>query len=110
DVMLVALRLPQGERIAFDAGQFLNVILDDGARRSYSFTERAGETGLIELHVRRMPGGRFTGMVFESMKVGDTLQIEGPIGSFVLREPSDKPLIFVAGATGFAPVKSLLEE
>ena len=110
DVMLVALRLPEGERIAFEAGQYVNVILDDGARRSYSFTVPSGSTDLVELHVRKVPGGRFTTTVFESMRPGDTVRFEGPVGSFTLHEPSDKPLIFVAGATGFAPVKSLLEQ
>jgi len=110
DVMLVALRLPEGRRIDFEAGQYLNVVLEDGARRSYSFTTPSASTDLVELHVRLMPGGRFTTRVFESMKVGDPLTFEGPVGSFVLHEPSDKPLIFVAGATGFAPVKSLLEQ
>ncbi len=110
DVMLVALRLREHERIRYEAGQYMNIVLEDGARRSYSFTAPSGATDLVELHVRLMPGGRFTTRVFESMKVGDELAIEGPIGSFVLHEPSDKPLIFVAGATGFAPVKSLLEQ
>ncbi len=110
DVMLLALRLPQGQTIAYEAGQYLNILLEDGARRSYSFTAPSGSTDLVELHVRLMPGGRFTTRVFESMRVGDTIAFEGPIGSFVLHEPSDKPLIFVAGATGFAPVKSLLEQ
>jgi len=110
DVMLLALRLPEGRQIGFEAGQYLNVILEDGARRSYSFTTPSGSTDLVELHVRLMPGGRFTSRVFADMKVGDTINFEGPVGSFVLQEPSDKPLIFVAGATGFAPVKSLLEQ
>jgi CDP-4-dehydro-6-deoxyglucose reductase len=110
DVMAVALRLQDDRRIAFEAGQYLNVILEDGARRSYSFTTPSGTTDAIELHIRRMPGGRFTSQVFESMQAGDDIEFEGPIGSFVLHEPSDKPLIFVAGATGFAPVKSLLEQ
>jgi CDP-4-dehydro-6-deoxyglucose reductase len=110
DVMLVALRLAQDRTISYEAGQYLNVVLDDGARRPYSFTAPSGSTGLIELHVRKVPGGRFTGMVFETMRVGTPLRVEGPLGSFVLHEPSDKPLIFVAGATGFAPVKSLLEQ
>jgi NAD(P)H-flavin reductase/ferredoxin len=110
DVMLLALRLPAGQRIAFEAGQYLNVILEDGARRSYSFTVPSGSTDLVELHVRRVEGGRFTTLLFESMKPGDTVRFEGPIGGFTLHEPSDKPLIFVAGATGFAPVKSLLEQ
>jgi NAD(P)H-flavin reductase/ferredoxin len=110
DVMLVALRLAEDRTIAYEAGQYVEIVLDDGARRPYSFTGPSGSTGLIELQVRRVPGGRFTGMAFDSLRVGDSLRVEGPFGSFVLHEPSDKPLIFVAGATGFAPVKSLLEQ
>jgi NAD(P)H-flavin reductase/ferredoxin len=110
DVMLLALRLPAGQQIAFDAGQYLNVILEDGARRSYSFTAPSGRIALIELHIRRVDGGRFSTQVFERMRTGDALRIEGPLGRFVLHEPSSRPLVFVAGATGFAPVKSLLEQ
>src|SRR5690606_35920184 len=69
DVMLVALRVQDGERIGYEAGQYLNIVLEDGSRRSYSFTEKSGATDLVELHVRLMPGGRFTTRVFESMKV-----------------------------------------
>jgi len=110
EVMRLTLVLDGGARIAFQAGQYLNVVLEDGQRRAYSFTVPSGEASTIELHVRRMPGGRFTTQVFEQMKLGDTLELEGPLGNFVLREPSPRPVIFVAGATGFAPVKSLLEE
>jgi NAD(P)H-flavin reductase/ferredoxin len=110
DVVLLELALPAGQTIAYEAGQYLNILLEDGARRSYSFTAPSGATDRIELHVRRVPGGRFTTRVFESLKVGDKLRFEGPLGEFILHEPSDRPLIFVAGATGFAPVKSLLEQ
>lgn len=110
DVMLVALRLPEGRKIEFQAGQYINVILDDGDRRSYSFTTAGESTNLVELHVRRIPGGKFTGHVFDRLEIGDLVRFEGPLGSFILQEPSERPLIFVAGATGFAPVKSLLEE
>ena len=109
DVMLLGLRLPKNQTIQFEPGQYINILLEDGGRRSYSFTAAESPVDLIELHVRRMPEGRFTTHVFEKMKVGDLLRFEGPLGSFVLHEPSEKPLIFVAGATGFAPVKSLLE-
>jgi NAD(P)H-flavin reductase/ferredoxin len=110
DVMQVELTLEGEHTMAFEAGQYVNVVLPDGARRSYSFTEPSGVVSRIRLHIRRVPGGRFSRQVFDSMRVGDRLTIEGPLGEFVLHEPSDKPLIFVAGATGFAPVKSLLEE
>jgi NAD(P)H-flavin reductase len=110
DVMLLELALESGVPIEYQAGQYINILLSDGARRSYSFTERSADAQTIALHIRLMPGGRFTTQVFTTMKVGDKLKLEGPLGEFVLREPSEKPLIFVAGATGFAPVKSLLEE
>lgn len=110
DVMLLELSLDKDAALDYEAGQYINILLPDGARRSYSFTERGASAQTFSLHVRLMPGGRFTTQVFTSMKVGDRLQVEGPLGDFMLREPSDKPLIFVAGATGFAPVKSLLEE
>jgi NAD(P)H-flavin reductase len=110
DVMRLALRLAGGQAIRFEAGQYINVLLEDGARRSYSFTTASGETDLIELHIRRIAGGRFTTQVFETMRRGDVVRFEGPLGQFVLREPSDRPLVFVAGSTGFAPVKSLLQQ
>jgi NAD(P)H-flavin reductase/ferredoxin len=110
DVMGVELALDDGQEITYEAGQYINVVLDDGARRSYSFTEPSATASRIPLHIRRVPGGRFSTQVFEQMGVGDKLRIEGPLGAFTLHEPSAKPLIFVAGATGFAPVKSLLEQ
>jgi NAD(P)H-flavin reductase len=61
------------------------------------------------MHVRRIEGGRFTPGVFTTLRLGDPLRIEGPLGAFTLREDSEKPILFVAGSTGFAPVKSMLE-
>ena len=107
DVMRVVLKV-EG-KIGFYAGQYINVLLEDGAKRSFSFATAPHVNDAIELHIRRIPGGRFTGHVFESMRPGDRLRFEGPLGAFFLREDSDKPMIFVAGATGFAPVKSMLE-
>ncbi len=108
EVMLVRLRIEGGERIGFAAGQFINVVLEDGERRAYSFTAAPEQTDVVDLHVRLVPGGRFTTRVFETMKEGDALRFEGPLGVSALRD-GKKPLIFVAGATGFAPVKSMLE-
>ncbi len=110
DVMLIELTLAPGRSITYEAGQYINILLAGGARRSYSFTAASATTDRFELQIRRIPDGRFTTEVFEKLSVGDALQFEGPLGDFVLHEPSDKPLIFVAGATGFAPVKSLLEQ
>jgi NAD(P)H-flavin reductase len=109
DVMRVTLRLESDEPIEFYAGQYLNILLEDGEKRSFSFATPPGAGRRIELQIRRIPGGRFTGHVFERMKPGDRLRFEAPLGSFFLREDSDKPIIFVAGSTGFAPVKSMLE-
>ena len=109
DVMQVILKLEDGERIAFYAGQYINILLEGGAKRSFSFATAPAVNERIELHIRRIPGGRYTTHVFERMRPGDRLRFEGPLGSFFLREHSEKPMIFVAGSTGFAPVKSMLE-
>ncbi len=109
DVMGVTIRLPEGQRIPFAAGQYINIILEDGERRAFSFASAPHDAEHIELQIRLVPGGRFTTHVFEKMKVGDTIRFEGPLGDFVLRE-SNRPIIFVAGATGFAPVKSMVED
>jgi len=109
DVMRVRLAIEGGGSIDYYAGQYINILLDDGQKRAFSFATPPHEPGPIELHVRRIEGGRFTTHVFTAMKVGDRLRFEGPVGSFFLREDGDKPVIFVAGATGFAPVKSMVE-
>lgn len=111
NVMQVFLKPEGGERLRYYAGQYLNIILEDGERRSFSFATAPapGSTELIELQIRWIQGGRFTTHVFTAMKEGDVVRFEGPLGSFFLREDSTKPIIFVAGATGFAPVKSMVE-
>jgi len=109
DLIRLTVSLPDGERINFAAGQYINIILSDGQRRAYSFANAPDDNARIELHVGLVPGGRFTGHVFNEMKVGDTLRFEGPLGHFTLRE-SELPILFVAGATGFAPVKSIVED
>ena len=109
DVMQVRLEVLGERPLDFYAGQYINVLLDDGEKRSFSFATAPHQRDVIELQIRHVPGGRFTTHVFHGMKVGDVLEFEGPLGSFFLREDSDKPIIFVAGATGFAPVKSMLE-
>lgn len=109
DVMCVGLALDGGGELRFHAGQYINILLPDGAKRSFSFATAPHAAAEIELHVRLVPGGRFTSHVFDGMKVGDALRFEGPLGAFTLREDSAKPILFVAGSTGFAPVKSMLE-
>ena len=109
DVIRLWLALPPGERLDFRAGQYLNIVLEDGSRRAYSFAGAPGADERIELHVRRVPGGRFTTRVFEQLREGDRLDFEGPLGRFTLQEGT-RPILFVAGATGFAPIKSIVED
>jgi CDP-4-dehydro-6-deoxyglucose reductase len=109
DVMLMQLKLPANERLQFLAGQYIDFLLKDGKRRSYSIANPPHSDEFIELHLRHVPGGRFTDHVFSAMKEKDILRFEGPHGSFFIREESDKPIIFVAGGTGFAPIKGMLE-
>ena len=109
DVVLMQLQLPANDSFVYRAGQYVEFILRDGARRSYSMANAPSHGPGVELHIRHMPGGRFTDLVFGSMKEKDILRIEGPMGSFFLREESSKPMVFVASGTGFAPLKALLE-
>ncbi len=109
DVVVMQLQLPANDAFTFRAGQYIEFILRDGARRSYSMANAPHIGPGLELHIRHMPGGRFTDLVFGSMKEKDILRIEGPFGSFFLREDSEKPMVFLASGTGFAPLKALLE-
>jgi len=109
EVMRLSLERPAGESLDFFAGQYLDVLLQDGARRSFSFANAPHDNEFIELHIRRIEGGRFTTHVFANMQVGDEVRIEGPLGTFLEDDDPDVPTIFLAGATGFAPVKSILE-
>jgi CDP-4-dehydro-6-deoxyglucose reductase len=109
DVMRVYLKLPEVERAQFLAGQYLDILLKDGRRRSFSIANPPHDDELIELHIRLVEGGEYTKHVFEDMKEKDLLRIEVPLGNFYLREDSDKPIICMAGGTGFAPIKAIVE-
>jgi NAD(P)H-flavin reductase len=109
DVMLVHLRFPAGIRVKFKAGQHLNLILDNGERRDFSMANPPRESDGAQLHIRHVPGGAFTSDVFETLRRGDRLTLEAPFGDFILRD-SDKPILFVAGSTGFAPIKAIVED
>ncbi|MDO9090193.1 MAG: CDP-6-deoxy-delta-3,4-glucoseen reductase [Burkholderiaceae bacterium] len=109
DVMLVRLQLPATDAMRYHAGQYVEFILRDGARRSYSMANAPHTGPGIELHIRHMPGGKFTDHVFGAMKEKEILRIEGPYGSFFLREDSGKPLVLLASGTGFAPIKAVIE-
>lgn len=124
DVVVVRLQLPANDTFQYHAGQYVEFILRDGVRRSYSMANAphlsaavpASADGAtpptpasVELHIRHMPGGKFTDHVFGGMKEKEILRIEGPYGSFFLREDSDKPIVLLASGTGFAPVKAVIE-
>ena len=109
DVMVMQLQLPANDAFIYRPGQYIEFILRDGARRSYSMANAPQADAGIELHLRHMPGGKFTDHVFGNMKEKEILRIEGPFGSFFLREDSSKPIILLASGTGFAPVKALIE-
>jgi CDP-4-dehydro-6-deoxyglucose reductase, E3 len=109
DVMVLYLKLPANERLQFLAGQYIEFLLKDGTRRSFSMANAPHDDELVQLHVRHVAGGQFTDHVFGKMKERDILRFEGPHGTFFLREDSDKPIVFVASGTGFAPIKSILE-
>ncbi len=111
DVMLVRVGMPMNEPLVFRAGQYVEFIRKDGSRRSYSIANPPTNNGVrqLELHVRLTPGGQFTDYVFNQMQVRDVHRIEIPLGSFFLREKSDKPIIMLASGTGFAPIKSIID-
>ena len=112
DVMVVRLQLPAADTFRYHAGQYIEFILMGGARRAYSMAtaphHQATAPG-VELHIRHMPGGKFTDHVFSTMKEKEILRVEGPFGSFYLREDSAKPIVLLASGTGFAPIKALIE-
>lgn len=110
DVMLMKLQLPANDNFAYRPGQYIEIILRDGARRSYSMANASNTGTGLELHLRHMPGGKFTDHVFGHMLEKEILRFEGPYGSFFLREDSAKPIILLASGTGFAPIKALLEQ
>jgi CDP-4-dehydro-6-deoxyglucose reductase len=111
DVAVLTLKLPMNENMLFVAGQYIDLLLKDGKRRSYSIATAPSSDGvtMIELHVRHMPGGLFTDQLFSIMKERDLLRFEGPLGTFHLRAPSGKPAVLVASGTGFAPIKAICE-
>jgi len=108
EVMIVELKLAAGQGLSFQAGQYVDILLGAGRRRAFSLANppRAGE--LLELHIRRIAGGQFTGHVFNGMRERDIVRLRGPLGGFFLREESSKPALLVAGGTGFAPIKAIV--
>lgn len=109
DVIVMEIKLPASEKFQFVAGQYIDFLLADGKRRSFSIANAPTGSDFLELHVRLVPGGQFTTHVFDKLKEKDILRFEGPLGSFRLQEDSRKPIVLLAGGTGFAPIKSIVE-
>ena len=109
-VVVLGLRLPMNANFRFAAGQFVDIQLPDGKTRSYSIANAPSDDGVvdIELHIRQLPGGRFSEAALSSMKEGDLLRLRAPLGTFYLREKSEKPIILVASGTGYAPMQSII--
>jgi CDP-4-dehydro-6-deoxyglucose reductase len=109
DVMKLQLKLPETERLQFLAGQYIQFLLKDGKRRAYSIANAPHDDAFIELHIRHVPDGQFGDFVFDGLKEKTLMRIEGPLGSYFLREDSERPIILVGGGTGFAPLKGMLQ-
>lgn len=108
DVMALYLKLPEAERLKFLAGQYIEVLMGNGEARAFSLANAPDNDATLELHVRHVTGGDFSERVFTTMKDKTVLRLRGPKGSFVPRE-NDRPMVFMAGGTGFAPIKALVE-
>ena len=109
DVMVLYLKLPANERLQFLAGQYIDILMKGGEARSFSLANAPHDDEFLQLHVRNILGGEFTQHIFTKMKERDILRFKGPLGTFFLREESDRPIVFVASGTGFAPIKSIIE-
>lgn len=111
DVIRLKLKLPTAQRLQFLAGQYVEILLPDGKRRAFSIASPPQLEDEIELHIRHVEGGGFTSWVFDELKERDILRIEGPLGTFFIRHDSaQRPMILMGGGTGFAPLKSMLED
>ena len=109
DVMRLGLKLPEENRMQFLAGQYVEFIFDDGVRRAFSIANAPHDDELLEFHIRHIDGGKFTDKLFNEMRPGDLMQIEGPMGSFFVREDSERPMVMLATGTGFGPIKGIVE-
>ncbi len=111
DVMRIRIKLPNAQRLQFLAGQYLEILVPEGKRRAFSIASSPQSEDELELHIRHVDGGGFTGWVFDELKVRDILRLEAPLGTFFIRNDQlERPMIFVGGGTGFAPLKSMIED
>ncbi|MCC5864153.1 MAG: CDP-6-deoxy-delta-3,4-glucoseen reductase [Wenzhouxiangella sp.] len=109
-VMGLRLKLPRSARLQFLAGQYIDILLPGGKRRAFSIASPPSQSDFLELHIKHIDGGGFTGHVFENMQLKEILRLQGPLGTFFVRRHSNRPIIMMGGGTGFAPLKSMIEE
>jgi len=109
DVIRIYLRMPASERLQFLAGQYIEFLIKGHEPRAFSIANAPHDDEFIELHIRYVEGGLFTDQVFHHMKEKVMLRIRGPLGTFFLREDSQRPALLIGGGTGFAPLKGILE-
>ena len=110
NVVRLRLKLPAAQRLQFLAGQYVEVLLKGGKKRAFSIASCPSLEDEIELHIRHVDGGDFTGHVFDQLQEKDILRLQGPQGNFFVRnDEPDRPLVMVGGGTGFAPLKSMIE-
>ncbi|AZN36622.1 CDP-6-deoxy-delta-3,4-glucoseen reductase [Iodobacter ciconiae] len=109
DVVVLSLKLPSSEKLAFLAGQYIDIHTKNGKKRSFSIANAPHDAEYLQLHIRHVAGGEFSDYVWNSMKEREIMRFTGPLGSFFLREDSDKPILLIATGTGFAPIKGILE-
>jgi CDP-4-dehydro-6-deoxyglucose reductase len=110
NVVRLRLKLPTSQRLQFLAGQYIDVLLKGGKRRAFSIASSPSKEDEIELHIRHVEGGDFTGFVFDDLQERDILRLEGPQGNFFVRnDQANRPMILMGGGTGFAPLKSMIE-
>jgi CDP-4-dehydro-6-deoxyglucose reductase, E3 len=108
DVIGLYLKLPAAEPFRFEAGQYIDIMLSGGRRRSFSIASPPHDARLLELHVRRVAGGEFSERLFDEDPQTSLLTIEGPLGQFVYRDRGATPMLLVGGGTGIAPLLSIL--
>jgi CDP-4-dehydro-6-deoxyglucose reductase len=109
DVAILRLKLPASERLQFKAGQYIDILMKDGSKRSFSIANAPFDDEFLELHIRHQPGGHFSEYVFHQMKEREIMRFKGPLGAFYLREDNDSPILMIASGTGFAPIKGIVE-
>ena len=108
DIKRIRLGIVSGGPFDFSAGQFASVTFEGCPPRDYSMANVPGDP-VLEFHIRRTAGGATSAHVWEKLKVGDGVRVEGPFGASYLRESHRGPIIAVAGGSGLAPIKSIIE-